>query len=113
MSLRGALGDGSSPARGGWLRGTKSLRFRLNAERKPKASLRYWTQVDSDGFAQGDSTSVPIEVTERKPNGDFILEAALDVTGERYLRLSTSWKGKGICGGNEFLLRPLPRWRRD
>ena len=42
-------------------------------------------------------------MTERKPNGDFILEATLDVIGARYLSLSTSWKGKGFCGGHELL----------
>ena len=33
--------------------GIKSLRFRLNAERPPNASLRYWTEVDSEGYADG------------------------------------------------------------
>jgi len=102
---QGALGDGTFP-RPGRVEpdADQRLRFRLNAERRPSVSLRYWTKVDEDGFAQGPSTPVPIEVDERKPNGDFILIARIDATGARYLRLSSFWEGKGFCGGQEFLL---------
>ena len=102
---QGVLGDGAFPRpRQVESDPDQRLRFRLNAESRPKVSLRYWTEVDDDGFAQGSPTPVPIEVAERKPNGDFILIARVDATGDRYLRLSSYWKGKGFCGGQEFLL---------
>jgi len=102
---QGTLGDGKFPRpRRVTPDSVERLRFRLNAERRPQVSLRFWTEVDSEGFAEGDSTPVPIEVTGRKANGDFILDATLDTTGKRYLRLFSSWEGKGFCGGQELLI---------
>ncbi|HYH60313.1 MAG TPA: hypothetical protein VD766_00455 [Solirubrobacterales bacterium] len=98
------LGDGTFPRpRPVTPEVAHALRFRLEAERRPDVSLRYWTEVDQDGFPVGEPTPVPIDVVKKKDNGDFILRATLDVPGDRYLALSAFWEGKGICGGSEFL----------
>ncbi len=97
------LGDGTFPRpRDVTPDAEQSLRFRLDAERRPDVSLRYWTEVDQDGFPVGEPVPLPIDVVKKR-NGDFILRATLVVLGERYLSLSAFWEGKGICGGQEFL----------
>lgn len=101
---QGGLGDGTFPRSLRIVKGPARLRFRVNAERRPDVSLRYWESVDRNGQAEGEPIEVPIDVKERKPNGSWQLVAELSLEGKRYLRLSAFWEGRGRCGAQEFLI---------
>lgn len=96
------LGDGSFPHRLHLGAERARLRFRVNAESRPKVSLRYWESRDH-GAPEGESIKVPIAVEGRKPNGDWLLTANLDLSGKRFMSLSAFWKGTDRCHGQEFL----------
>lgn len=101
---QGAIGDGRFPRALEVAPDRQRLRFKVNAENRPDSSLRYWTELDENRQPVGEATAVPIEVRERKPNGDWVLVAKLDVSERHFLQLNAFWKGSGRCRANEFLV---------